>query len=185
MKIITQLDIDPVAKEYTWGKDAALFYVDAECYAYFLDLDNDNYHTYLLKYKKRFLKSLDKIPNWDTFGKIRTKNKFRAEYNKTRQKFFLYNEKIYTYQYLGMVGHEIEIKEYNNEDLIVLLTNLLEETRKSASIKFFKNIGNSIVNFIVKIIEYFNSIFILLMFLIITLVPLLLLIKHFFPKIFD
>jgi len=132
MKVITQML--PNGDEILLNNLRIENYVlDQDTYAYFLRLFEKEFGEYVFKKTggKKFVPLIEDaqrsilpgeairvIEDWGDMTK-----KYFKKFNELRPRYYLYNEKIYSYTYMGSmnVGQEVEVWEYDNEDLIQLL----------------------------------------------------------------
>jgi len=86
-----------------------------------------------LNYKKDDYKQLNGATKVNRFYEDQeTIHGHYKEYNKTRNKYYLYNNGIYSFDYLGFdnVGNEIQVYKYNENDLITICNSLHNYYRK-------------------------------------------------------
>lgn len=135
MKIIVQWKPDAVEK-VLYDLDESDFLVDVDTYGYFLnEVFLPGIKDYIEKKRGLTLKDTKNVE-----GAVAVKNmydnqelyvKYWPEYNKIRDKFYLYKGDIYSYVFIGFgnVGHVIQIYKYDMPDLGNLL-NKLTKRRK-------------------------------------------------------
>ncbi len=139
MKVITQFNNDEIPSFF--GDDGFSYVSSPEVYSYFLDLDQQNFTHFLARWKPKIIEKQNTLTETDFLTILELRNKHRSEYDKQRQKFYRYQGEIYSYTYLGEfhVGHVIEIRQYNNEDIVNLLNNLLNK-KENKWRKIWRNI---------------------------------------------
>jgi len=144
MKIVVQILPDE-AEQVLYDLNIDDFTVDEDIYYYFRD--------------EVFIKEMEKYIQNKIPGKLKdTKNcsdaenvnrmydnqeliiHYYPEYNKIRDKFYLYKGKIYSYEFLGFqnVGNEIQLVKHDMQDLLKLLNYRPKSTFKMLINKLFK-----------------------------------------------
>jgi hypothetical protein len=126
-----------------FNNDSSKYIVDRDTYSYFLHKIYEKmfgdyvYKRTGLKRPENFTKDMtteqvvektEKFDSWD-----KRANKYHKRFHKERAKFYLYNDKVYSYTFIGEynVGHVIEIVQWEIEDIPSLLNTLLKKANQS------------------------------------------------------
>lgn len=140
MKIIVQWMPDAV-ETVLYDLDENNFIVDIDTYKYFFEevfwkgVQKFVEKKYKVKFKD--MKDVDGAKAVENmYDNQELISKYWSKYNKIRDKFYLYNDAVYTYTFIGFinVGHEIQIYRYDLSDLVNICNKL---TKKK---KLFRNI---------------------------------------------
>ena len=129
MKIVVQIEPDEVelVLDELEGTD---FIVDQETYCYFRD---EVFINEILKFienkapgkvlETEGYKDAEKVERW--FRNQELINKYYSQFNKKRERFYLYNNGIYSYNFLGFMNitNEIQLLKYDMEDIIYIHNN--------------------------------------------------------------
>ncbi len=129
MKIVVQVEPEKVELilDELEGTD---FIVDQETYCYFRD---EVFINEILKFIEKIApgkvletkgyESAESVRRWN--HNVRLINKYYLKFNKERERFYLYNNEIYSYNFLGFVNitNEIQLLKYDMEDIFYILSN--------------------------------------------------------------
>lgn len=136
MKIIVQWMPDAV-ETILYDLDNNNFIVDADTYIYFYEeifwkgIQEFLEKRYKLKFKEMKEVGGSKAVE-NMFYNQTLISKYWPKYNKVRDKFYLYNNSVYTYTFIGFmnVGHEIQIYKYDLSDLVKICNRLTKRTKR-------------------------------------------------------
>lgn len=152
MKIIVQIKPDRVEQFLSniSGEQIDQYELDIKTYGYFLhEIFEKKFQSFVEnKTGKTRSEIVGFIPNPNDGAKQveamytwqEKTSKYLKEFHVKRSKYYLYNESIFSYTFIGYgnIGHEIEIIKYENKDLLHILNNL-RHSSNSIFRKVFKD----------------------------------------------